>query len=113
MEGLPPSMNQFYAGCHWAVRKGIADEWHKNFGWAFKASKLPQELPFPVELWVTLFCKGKVRDSDNAVTAAKFCGDALVQGKYLPDDSPEYVRAIRLESKKGKENKTVVIISPV
>ena len=74
-----------------------------------KGSKIP---PAPLILSVTLFCKGIVRDADNAVLAAKFCLDTLVLYGYLPDDNPRYVKSIVLTTSKGKENKTVILLQP-
>lgn len=109
---LPPSLNALYAGMHWAKRNALANEWHGTFLGAFMDARLPKPLPWPVSMSVTQFFKGQVRDCDNAVVAAKLCGDALVAHGYLPDDSPEYVAHVTLRCSKGKENKTVVVICP-
>lgn len=107
--GLPPSLNAFYAGMHFRKRKALADEWHAAFHWAFVAAKLPRPLRWPVTLDVTQFSK-RIRDCDNAVISAKFAGDALVAGGFLPDDTPEYIACVVLRSAKGKENRTVMLI---
>lgn len=97
---------------HWAKRKAIVDEWKNSIGWAFKTQKLPWPLPYPLTMTCTQFSKRNVRDADNAVTIAKLAGDALVSGGYLPDDSPEYIDTIILQSKKGKEDLVVITIQP-
>ena len=107
---LPPSLNRFYSGMHWAKRKAIVDEWHGLMRLAFVETQLPKTLPTPITLSVTQFCKGIVRDSDNAVVGAKFCGDALKLYGYIPDDSPEFISTVILQSAKGKADKTVFII---
>lgn len=85
------------------------DEWHGLFWAAMVDSKLPKTIKTPITLSVTQFCK-RLRDVDNAVISAKFCLDTLKEHGYIPDDSPEYVSQVILECKKGKENKTVILI---
>ena len=77
---------------------------------AFIEAKLPKELATPITLSVTQFCKGVVRDADNGVISAKFCGDALKLYGYIPDDSPEFISTVILRSAKGKANKLVINI---
>lgn len=106
---IPPSLNKYYSGLHWTKRKAITDEWHLLFLAAFRKAKLPKPLAYPITLHVVEFCK-RLRDSDAAVMASKFCGDALVKYGYLPDDNPNYIRSVILQSRKGKEDKTVILI---
>lgn len=109
--GIPPTLNTWLSGTHWRTKAAQKVEWEELFAWAFVQAKLPKKLQTPITLNVTQFCKGKVRDVDNTVLAAKFCADALKSSGRIPDDSPEYVKTLILTSEKGKENKTVVIIS--
>lgn len=113
IDALPPSLNKFYSGMHWAVMKRARDEWHGLMQAAFIEAKLPKTIPTPISLNITQFCKGHLRDSDNAVIAAKFCGDALRIYGYIPDDTPQYIDTIILRSEKGKTNKTVILIQEV
>jgi len=108
-DGLAPSLNAFYAGMHWSKRKRIVDEWHTIFWASMVESKLPKPLKTPITVSVTQFCK-RLRDVDNAVISAKFCLDTLKEHGYIPDDSPQYVERVILECKKGKENKTIIVI---
>ena len=110
INALPPSYNAFHAGMHWARRKAIVDEWHGLFLAAFVDANLPKPLPTPISLNVTEFCKGNVRDCDNAVVAAKLCADSLKMHGYIPDDGPKYRNNDILSTEHGKENRTVVII---
>lgn len=110
IDELPPSLNAFYGGMHWAARKKIVDEWHRTIWLACKAAKLPKTLQTPLTLSVTQYCKGVVRDADNAVVGAKLFGDTLKECGYIPDDGPAYIPTVILTTKKGKENKLVVVI---
>lgn len=110
IDEIPPSMNQYWAGRHWTWRKEIADKWHLLFLTAFRSAKLPKKLTWPIVISTTEFCKGAIRDCDNAVIANKLCQDSLVKYGYLPDDGPNYVRKVMLSTSKGKSNKTVVMI---
>lgn len=109
VEGLPPSLNAFYSGLHWAKRKALADEWHLRFLAAFREARFE---PFkrPVLINCTLYSKRQPRDADNAVIAVKFAQDALHLGGYIPDDSPEYVHTVILSSKKAGDGKDKIVL---
>ena len=104
--GTPPSLNKMYAGIHWRRRQEMAEEWHLRLLHAFRSAKVPKPLKSPVVLRITQISK-RIRDCDNAILSAKFCGDALVRWKYLPDDTPEYINEVRLRSIKGKHDRTL------
>ena len=110
-DGIPPSLNKYYSSPHWRVRKKMTDEWREAFGWAIKASNLPRPLPFPISLSVTEFCKRK-RDADNAIIAAKYFLDALVELEYLKDDDWDHVRHVACCTRKAtdKKERSVFII---
>lgn len=110
VEGLPPSLNAFYGGMHWTKRKSIVDEWHLLFLDAFRRADLPRRLECPISLDITQYCKGVVRDCDNAVIASKMCGDSLKEYGYIKDDGREYVYPVTLRTEKGKQNRTVIVI---
>lgn len=107
---LPPSLNQMYSGTHWGRRKAMVEEWHQFFWIAFKQAGLPKALKCPITLSVTEFSKRVVRDADNAVVAAKLCGDALKKFGYIEDDGPKYIETVILNTKKGEEDETVILI---
>lgn len=106
--GLPPPLNSFYAGMHWQARKQLADEWHKTYWLSCKAYGL-KPLRTPIKVTVVQECK-RLRDVDAAVVSAKFFFDALVQGGYLPNDTPEYIQELTLRTVKSKENAVVFTI---
>lgn len=107
--GKPPSLNKFYSGVHWSVRKAIVDEWHTLFLMALRASGCPRIVATPINVSVTLFCKGRLLDADNVVVSAKLFCDSLVLGSYIPGDSPKYISSVTLACRKGKEDKVVVM----
>lgn len=104
VDALPPSLNAFYSGMHWAKRKAIVDQWHWLFRAAFLHAKLPKKLETPLTIHVVQYCKGVVRDNDNAVVIAKLAQDSLKLFGYIPDDNPKYINKVILESVKGKAN---------
>jgi len=98
---------------HWTKRKAIADEWHGLFLEAFQRAKLPNPLPkkdTPYIMQCTQFCKGNVRDDDNAVVSVKLCKDTLTHYGYIEDDDYKTFNNSQTVTKKGKINKTVIII---
>lgn len=107
--GLPPSLNKWLSGTHWRTKAREKIEWEGAFLWALREARIPKPLKWPVTLDVTQFST-RIRDCDNAVISAKFAGDALVAGGWLPNDTPEYIACVVLRSAKGKENKTVMVI---
>ena len=111
IDSLPPSLNAWYAGTHWSKRMKTKEEWGWKFLAAAKESKLPDKLGVINTLEVTQFCKGVVRDADNAVVAAKLFGDFLKAQGIIKDDGPEFIKTVILRTAKGKENKTVILIS--
>lgn len=110
LEGRIPTLNSWLSGTHWRTKHKEKKEWQDRFLLAFLEAKLPKKLSYPITLSVTMYCKSKVRDVDNAVLAGKFCADALVANGYLEDDSPKYISSMILTTHKGVLDKTVIII---
>lgn len=108
VDGLPPSLNDYYSGVHWSKRKRMADEWHENFLIALKLIKCPRKLSTPIEVTCIQQCKGRVRDADNAVLGAKFFQDSLKMFGYIEDDGPEYISQVVLMTEKGGRDKTII-----
>lgn len=104
---LPPALNSLYAGQHWSKRYKMAQEWHNTFLWAFRAARWPSKLRTPIRIEAIGYGK-RPRDADGQIVSVKLALDALVKGGYLPDDSPEFVKEIRLRSEKAKENKVEI-----
>jgi len=110
IDHLPPTLNKYTNGkTNWYWKKAVKDEWLGLFQAAFIEAKLPKKLPEAISLNVTQFCKGVVRDADNSVIGAKFCGDSLVKLGYLKNDNQ--IKPIILNTVKGKTNKMVIILA--
>lgn len=89
------SLNAYYAGKHWSVRKKDADFWHSLVFVSLHNLKLKQPITMatePVEITV-LFNDGL--DCSNHAAMVKMIEDAL-KGTIIQDDSPKYVRSIRM-----------------
>ena len=113
VDRLPPTFNKIWEGIHWAKRKAMRAEWHGLFLAAFQDAKLPKPLPKRegvYRLHCTQFCKGNVRDSDNASIAVKLCKDSLTSYGYIEDDNWKTFNDDMTSTRKGKQNKTVIII---
>ena len=110
---LPITLNKIWAGLHWTERKALADSWKYMFLNAFRQAKLPKPLPKKDSHYIlqcTQFCKGNVRDDDNAVIGTKLCKDALKHWGYVKDDDYKTFNDGVHSTRKGKENKMVIII---
>ena len=102
----PMTMNGFYSGRHWAVRKNENDRVH-----ALVAAHLPRDkqgnkitLPFrwtPVDIVCTVYFKGRMQDSGNISTKPYI--DALI-GELIADDTPEYVHSVTTASYKDNDS---------
>lgn len=83
------SLNAYYAGKHWAVRKKDADYWHLLTVAAL--NKVPHGLiNGPVE--IRFYFNDKL-DCSNHAAMAKMIEDAL-KGIVIVDDSPKYVQGM-------------------
>lgn len=104
---LKISTNEIYAGKHWTIRQK-----HKDlFLWAFVgvASKIK-----PVdscELEFEFGFKSKPLDCDNCSYMCKLIIDCLRHYNKLPDDTPEYLKSIKITSKKSNKNNVLLKIS--
>lgn len=111
IDDIGPSLNVWYAGCHWTKRKKIADLWHTKI--ALLSSQLTP-VKFPVELLMH-FQFGKSRliyDASNCAAAFKLIEDGLVKAGILLSDDYKTIQKINIsvEKTKNKESKTFVTI---
>jgi len=86
-----PSLNAFYASRHWTVRKKAKDL-HSD-------EVLAQLYAYDCEQItdVKITCKVNYRyDIDNSIMAVKFALDAFKKWGAIRDDSPKYVKQIKL-----------------
>ena len=100
------STNLIYGGVHWTTRAK-----HKDlFVWAFLqvASKIqPVDnccLEFEFEF------KSKPLDCDNCSYMAKLLIDCLRHYGKIKDDTPDYVKSIKITSRKGKKDSVKIIV---
>ena len=81
----PPSLNQFYSGRHYAVRKKYKD---KYWGEIAKAmDKLDKFSMDKMSIHVRYNCRF---DVDNAICCCKFLADYLRNHGYIQDDNPKF-----------------------
>jgi crossover junction endodeoxyribonuclease RusA len=82
------------ARVHWSRRASSAAVWRQ----AAKVSVMAAKVPAcgRVEVSLTMFAKDRVRrDEDNLVSGVlKHVIDGIVDAGVVPDDAPEYVRAL-------------------
>lgn len=110
-----PSLNKWYAGGHWSIRKKTATLWHTEVIWACKLAKIKPIIKFPVKITTHSFFKTKRRrDVSNTATAPKLIEDGLVEAGIMPDDNLEYVVSHTLLMTIGHDkNETVITIEEV
>lgn len=81
----PPSLNQFYAGRHFAIRT----KYKENY-WAHIEDSLATFDKFTMErfsIHVRYNCRF---DVDNAICCSKFLADYLRKHGYVVDDTPKF-----------------------
>lgn len=91
---VPPSMNVIGGHSNWTKYRWQKNKWENIVLIELAMSKLGKPLRIPV--WVTAqlrFPTNRRRDEGNyRMMLEKVCGDALVGGDWIPDDTPEYYR---------------------
>jgi hypothetical protein len=99
------SANAFYAGMHWSKRKKLADLYH-----AALIEHRAKRFKTPAHLTFTFTFKGRPLDASNTFAMAKMLEDGLVRWGILPDDNPDCVASIKVQSQKGGKD-TVSILA--
>lgn len=108
----PPSMNT-YSHAHWRKFHSIKKTWQAIF--AEELMVLRREIGRAGSVHATAslrFPQRRRRDEGNYRAALeKALGDALVQGGFLVDDTPEYFTfgAVTFEEEKGANQTTVIL----
>ena len=81
----PPSLNAFYSGGHWTVRKKA-----KDLNLAHIKKFFEDYDKFTAEMFeIHLSYNGRY-DCDNAIVAVKFLADAITALEIVKDDSKRY-----------------------
>jgi hypothetical protein len=95
--GTPPSFN-VTAQAHWTKHRKAKREWQNWLGIALMSAAVPRNL-LCVEATASLvFKQNRRRDEGNfRVILEKALGDCLVEGGWLPDDTPDRYTFGRVE----------------
>lgn len=110
-KGRPWSINE-ERKLHYMERARRVKEWRETFYWLAKEAKIPPCTAITIEAF-PIQQRGKLGDVLNNYPAAKAAIDGIVDAGVVPDDSPEYVRAITLHAPTRGENALRVVIHAV
>lgn len=89
------SLNAYYAGKHWSVRKKDADFWHALVFEALYRQKSIKPIEMATEpVSITCLFHDSL-DCSNHAAMVKMIEDAL-KGVVIKDDSPKYVKSITM-----------------
>jgi crossover junction endodeoxyribonuclease RusA len=93
---------------HWSTRAGIVKLW-RQAGWAQAlADHLPRLRMAEIDAYPSQ--KGVLADAGAHAPTIKALVDGLVDAHVLPDDSPTYLRALRIHPPtRGKPGVTLVV----
>lgn len=90
--GIPPSYNKT-AHAHWRKVAQVKQEWQQFCEIALMEARVPRGLELVEASAKIYFKQRRRRDEGNfRVVVEKCLGDALVNGKWLPDDVPDHYR---------------------
>jgi|14BtaG_2_1085337.scaffolds.fasta_scaffold03846_7 hypothetical protein len=92
----PPSLNQYYAGKHWAIRKKHKDDYSK-----ICKEELEKYDAFTMDSYEIHITYNSRHDVDNIILVSKFLSDTLVAMGSVKDDGNKYYK--RLNIKVDKE----------
>lgn len=81
---------------HWAVRARETREWRETVGWLARAERAGDLGRIDVVLYATPPDRRR-RDRHNLTPCLKAALDGLVDAGVVADDTPEFVRADRVE----------------
>ncbi len=106
----PPSLNRVGGRSHWGQWRREKLKWQQIVEARLLEAQLPRELAYVQVSAVLRFPTLHRRDEGNYRTILeKVCGDSLVRGGWLPDDTPAWYRfgAVEFEPVRGA-NRTVL-----
>lgn len=103
--GQPPSLNTFYAGKHWTVRKKLGDEYKRQVKNALSAFDF-----FTIDTFTITISYNSRFDCDNSILCSKFVSDALVEGGFVEDDNTKHYKSLRIYFDKDLPKKTYQVI---
>ena len=100
------STNAIYSGVHWTKRQK-----HKEiYLWSFLALKSQITPVYACDLDFTFGFNTKPLDCDNCAYMVKLIIDCLRYYGKIKDDTPEYIRSIKITSKKASKNSVIIKI---
>jgi hypothetical protein len=89
--GTPPSFNAVGLRSHWSVGRRHKRQWQEWLGTALMVAGVPRGLISVTATAELHFKQKRRRDEGNfRVIPEKALGDALVEGRWLEDDTPEH-----------------------
>lgn len=114
IDEIGPSLNNWYAGSHWAQRKKVKDRWRLLVREAVAGCEAVDEEDYPVSIEVTCrFGKGRRGyDADNLGATSKLVIDGLIKAGIIEDDTRNFVESVtyRPIKHKGKDETVVRIM---
>ena len=87
----PPSLNQYYAGKHWAIRKKQKDEYS-----AYCKTELEKFDSFTCDSYEIHIRYNSRHDVDNVILVSKFLSDTLVSQGIVKDDGNKYYKRLNI-----------------
>ena len=103
----PISWNTLYAGQFWTKRQQEAKRVHTLVHYSQDVLYNHSIDVYPVKITITTYFKNRPYDADNI--ASKFYIDGL-KGRFIEDDTPEFVSSVETVSKISKEDPRVEIV---
>jgi len=81
---------------HWAVKNRASNDFHDSVCAMAREIAPTEPLAAVVVKYVSMYC-GKQLDRDNLIIGMKPALDALTTARVIEDDSPEFVKDIKVE----------------
>jgi hypothetical protein len=110
----PPSMNNNQIRSHWRGFHIEKKSWQEEIGQLLMLARLPRNGERAIAGARMRFPKGGRRDSGNFKgVVEKALGDALVEGRYIPDDDDQrYVfTGVEFEDERGADQTVIVVFT--
>jgi hypothetical protein len=110
----PPSMNNNQIRSHWRGFHTEKKSWQEEIGQLLMLARLPRNGERAIAGARMRFPKGGRRDSGNFKgVVEKALGDALVEGRYIPDDDDQrYVfTGVEFEDERGADQTVIVVFT--
>jgi hypothetical protein len=112
LNDVPPSLNRIgMRGSHWATTEK-KKQWQHDLGFMLMAEKLPRGLERVTATASLRFPKANRRDEGNfSWLLEKALGDALQEGGWLQDDTPDQYRfrGLVFEAERGPKRTLVTV----